>query len=201
MKTFTTIGTVLLAGFALSGCGSLDRDMDEARKNTKEIGLLIQSVQKSTANFQKQRDTLAVATKVQRDNLELIAMQQEGDAYRAAATWNVAGQADRKHTFDALKEESGSLLTRIEAKHAREVAQDAEVRATRSAVSFQSAKLNEAAIALVELGESRTAKEKIGFYYVYMKEVRDVIKADSEAAAKKQADSAKELNEKEKDKK
>lgn len=199
MKNLTSVG--LLSSFLLGGCGSLERDMDEARKNTKEIGLLMQSVQKSTATFQKQRDALAVATKVQRDNLESVAMQQESDAYRAAATWNVAGQADRKHSFDALREESSNLLSRIEAKRAREVAQEAEVRATKSAVSFQSAKLNETAIALVELGEARSAKDKAVFYFAYMTEVRKLIEKDSEAAAQKQADSAKTLNETVKDKK
>lgn len=183
---------VVLAGLAvaLGGCSSMQPDMDTARENTKEVGLLIQSISQSAAVFQKQRDAIAVSSKVQRDNLESLAMRYEADAYRASAAWNVAGQRERQHTFDSVRDESGKLLARIEARRARELAQEQELRDTRSAVLVQGSKLNEAALALVELAEPESRKEKAKFYFSYLKDVREVIKNDSEAEAAAQAAAA-----------
>lgn len=182
----------LAAGMALvlTGCGSMRQDMETARENTREIGLLVQSISQSAATFQKQRDAIAVSSKVHRDNLESLAMRYEADAYRAAAAWNVAGQKERQHSFESVREESGKLLARIEEKRARELAQAQEQRDTRSAVLYQGTKLNEAALALIELAEPESRKEHAKFYFSYLKDVRESIKKDSEAEAAAQANAA-----------
>lgn len=182
----------LAAGMALvlTGCGAMRQDMETARENTREIGLLVQSISQSAATFQKQRDAIAVSSKVHRDNLESLAMRYEADAYRAAAAWNVAGQKERQHSFESVREESGKLLARIEEKRARELAQAQEQRDTRSAVLYQGTKLNEAAVALIELAEPESRKEHAKFYFSYLKDVRESIKKDSEAEAAAQANAA-----------
>lgn len=195
MKSFKVVALVA-AVLAVSGCASTQGDMQAARENTREIALLIQSINQSTANFQQQRDAIAVSSKVQRDSLESLAMRYEADAYRAAAAWNVAGQKERKHTFEAVREESGELLSRIEDKRARELAQEKELRETRSAVLVQGAKLNEAAVALIELAEPESRKENARFYFNYLKDVRESIKNDSEAEAAAQATAATKAKEK-----
>lgn len=177
-------------GLALAGCGTMQQDMETARENTRDIGLLVQSISQSAATFQKQRDAIAVSSKVHRDNLESLAMRHEADAYRAAAAWNVAGQKERQHAFESVREESGKLLARIEEKRARELTQEQELRDTRSAVLYQGAKLNEAAVALIELAEPESRKEHAKFYFSYLKDVRDSIKKDSEAEAAAQASAA-----------
>lgn len=195
MRLTITIPATVLA-LSLAGCGSMQRDMETARENTREIGLLVQSISQSAATFQKQRDAIAVASKIQRDNLESLAMRHEADAYRAAAAWNVAGQKDRQHAYDSVRDESGKLLARIEEKRARELAQEQEQSDTRSAVLFQGAKLNEAAVALIELAEPESRKEHAKFYFSYLKDVRDSIKKDSEAEAEAQASAASKVKDK-----
>jgi len=187
-----------LAGMALalSACSALQPQMEEARANTKEIGLLIQSVSQSAATFQKQRDAIAASSKAQRDQLESLAMRYEAEAYRASAAWNVAGQKERLQSYDAVREESGKLLARIEEKRARELAQEQELRDTRSAVLYQGAKLNEAAVTLLELAEPASRKEHAKFYFSYLKDVRTAIKNDSEAEAAAQASAASKAKEK-----
>ncbi|XLZ71297.1 hypothetical protein ABT364_04845 [Massilia sp. SR12] len=183
---------VLAAGMALPlvACGTLQHDMETARENTRDIGLLVQSISQSAAAFQKQRDAIAVSSKVHRDNLESFAMRYEADAYRAAAAWNVAGQKERQHSFESVRGEADKLLARIEQKRARELAQEQELRDTRSAVLYQGTKLNEAAVALLELAEPESRKEHAKFYFSYLKDVREAIKKDSEAEAAAQASAA-----------
>lgn len=196
MKIANILAVLVSTACGLTGCGAMRGDMQQARANTKDIGLQIQSLNVSTATFQKQRDAIAVSSKIQRDALESLAMRYEGDAYRASAAWNVAGQAERRRTFDAVRDESGNLSARIEAQRLRELEQAEEQRRARSAVAFQSAKLNDAAIALIELGEPPSRKQDAAFFYRYIEEVRGMIKADSEAAAAAQTTEATKLKDK-----
>lgn len=190
MQRVFTLAILTLASLGLAGCASMGTEMGGARANTKEIGLLIQSINVSTAKFQQQRNAIAVSSKRQRDALESLAMRNEGDTYRATAAWNVAGQTERKRTFEALREEAGNLLVRLEQQRAREQAQAHELQRMRSAVVFQSAKLSEAAIALIDLAEPPSRKEDAKFFYEYVKEVLQSIKKDSEAAAAAQTQEA-----------
>lgn len=166
----------------LGGCTGLTQASGETRASTRQVALLIQSVNDSSASFQRQRDTIAVATLAQRQALESLALRNEAAVLQSTAAWEVAGQSARRHAFDALRASSAQLLARLSEARAREQAHAQSLRAARSAMRVQGAKLREASTTLMTLAEGSDA-EQASFYLAYARAVRETVKQNSEAQA------------------
>jgi hypothetical protein len=170
-----------LAAFSLclSGCASLS----QVREDTKAVGLLVQSIGTSAEEYQAQRDLLARATLRNRQVLERIALRQEGDLAHVIAAWEIAGETERKRVFDAIRTQSDKVQAVREASKARMQQQETELRAAKSAVSFDLAKIASASGGLVKLGEPRSREDEARFLFGFAKELRADFVKDAAAAA------------------
>lgn len=182
MIAVRVLAVLLGAACFLGGCTGLTQASEETKASTRQVALLIQSVNDSSASFQRQRDTIAVATLAQRQALESLALRNEAAVLQSTAAWEVAGQSERGRAFDTLRASSAQLLARLSDARAREQAHAQALREARSAVRLQGAKLSEASTTLMTLAEGSDA-EQASFYLAYARAVREKIKQDSEAQA------------------
>ena len=175
------IACVVITAFALClpGCAS----MSQVREDTKTIGLLVKSVGTSAEEYQKQRDLLARATMRNRQVLERVALRQEGDVAYVIASWEIAGETERKRVFDAVRTQSDKVQAIREASKARQQQQETELKDARSAVNFDLAKIAAASGGLVKLGEPLSQEDEAKFLFNFAKEVRAEIVKDTTAAA------------------
>lgn len=169
--------TVLLAG-----CGSM-QSLEETRKDTRSVGLLVKSVSTSVENYQKQRDSIAVSSLRNRQALEALAMQYEAISAASIAVWEVGGDAKRKDLFTRVHTHADALAAANEQRAARKAEQEKELAKARSAVNANTAKLAETSVALIKLGEAKSAKDEVSFYLQFAKDTQAEIAKASEAAA------------------
>lgn len=190
MRTLVTPGTsalpltvlVTAATVLLAGCGGM-QSQEETRKDTRTVGLLVKSVSTSVENYQKQRDAIAVSSLRNRQALEALAMQYEASSAAAIAVWEVGGDAKRKDLFTRVHTQADALAAANEQRAARKAEQEKEIAKARSAVNANTAKLAETSVALIKLGEAKSAKDEAAFYLQFAKDTQAEIAKASEAAA------------------
>lgn len=175
------LATAVLA--VTSGCSTLALNEQQARDDTRAVGLMTQALSASSSQFQKQRDAVAVASQIQRDALENLAVRFETDNTGTVAAWRVAAQTDRVQVYDTLRSEVEKLLIVHEQQQERQREQAAQLAKSRSAVSFQTEKINAAAIGLVGLADAPSAADNSKFLLQFIQDVRTDIANDSEKAA------------------
>jgi len=184
MRSFiNSLGLTLSAtACLLSGCGAMHR-LEEARKDTRTVGLMVKSVSRSVESFQKQRDAIAISSLRNRQALEALAMQYEASSTAAIAVWEVGGDSKRKALFTRVHTQADALTAANEQRAARKTEQEKELAKARSAVNANTAKLAEASVALIKLGEAKSTKDEASFYLQFAKDTQAEIAKASEAAA------------------
>lgn len=183
MQLRHTLGFAAAMLAMTSGCSTLALNDQQGRDDTRAVGLMTQALSVSAAQFQKQRDAVAVASQIQRNALENLAVRFETDNTETVAAWRVAGQTDRILVYDTLHSEVEKLTIVHEQQQERQREQAALLAKSRSAVAFQTEKINAAAIGLVGLADSPSAADNGKFLLQFIKDVRSDIAKDSEAAA------------------
>ncbi|ACY33173.1 hypothetical protein [Comamonas thiooxydans] len=166
----------------LSGCGAM-HSLEETRKDTRTVGLMVKSVSSSVESFQKQRDAIAAASLRNRQALEALAMQYEASSMATIAAWEIGGDTKRKELFTRVHTQADALARANEQRATRKAEQENELAKARSAVNANTAKLTEASIALIKLGEAKSAKDDASFYLQFAKETQAEIAKASETAA------------------
>lgn len=166
----------------LAGCGSM-QGLEETRKDTRSVGLLVKSVSTSVENYQKQRDAIAVSSLRIRQALEALAMQYEASSAASIAVWEVGGDAKRKDLFTRVHTQADAMATANEQRAARRAEQQKELAKARSAVNANTAKLADTSVALIRLGEAKSAKDEASFYLQFAKDTQAEIAKASEGAA------------------
>ncbi|TXG99892.1 MAG: hypothetical protein E6R08_00225 [Nevskiaceae bacterium] len=174
--------TVLAASWLLSGCGGM-RSLEDTRQDTRTVGLLVKSVSSNVESFQKQRDVIAVSSMRNRQALEALAVQYEASSAATIAVWEVGGDPKRKELFTRVHTQADALAAAQEQRAARKAEQEKELSKARSAVNANTAKLAEASVALIKLGEAKNVNEEAAFYLQFAKDTQAEIAKASEAAA------------------
>lgn len=177
LSLLLSAATVLLAG-----CGSM-QSLEQTRKDTRSVGLLVKSVSTSVENYQKQRDAIAVSSLRNRQALEDLAMQYEASSAASIAVWEVGGDIKRKDLFTRVNTQADALAAANEQRATRQSEQEKELVNARSAVNANTAKLAETSVALIRLGEAKSAKDEASFYLQFAKDTQAEIAKASEAAA------------------
>ncbi len=186
----TRLGIILsTTACLLSGCGGM-QSLEEKRKDTRTVGLLVKSVSSSVESFQKQRDAIEGSSLRNRQAHEALAMQYEASSAAAIAVWEVGGDPKRKELFTRVHAQADALAAANAQRAARKAEQEKEQAKARSAVNANTAKLAEASVALIKLGEAKSAKDEASFYLQFAKDTQAEIAEASEAAANSKVDTA-----------
>lgn len=174
----------------LSACASSGVSEQKVLDDTQKLGLMLRSVEASSSTFQAQRDKINLAAQRQRNALLDIALTQEADLARSTLTWKVAGQTERLRVLDTLRADIDALAASDEAQRTQARERALALEQTRSTVSINTGKINEAALKLAGLGEAQSHTGQLKFLLGVMKDVRDQVKEDNEAAAREQSEQA-----------
>lgn len=180
--SFLPLGLALpITATLLSGCGSM-QNLEQTREDTRAVGLLVKSVSNNVESYQKQRDAIAIASLRNRQALETLAMEYEARSAAEIAIWEVIGDTKRKDLFTRVHTQADVLTAANEQRAARKIEQESELAKARSAVNANTAKLAETSVALIKLGEAKSAKEEASFFIQFAKDTQAKFAAASEAA-------------------